>query len=118
MTTLFFTQLREPQSFLDKVICYYKVQSYLGEIMALSLLQKFKLAFRDFGVSLHKLFLQITGLLFAVFGLFLLLNGYQHLGDSEESGFKYYFIIAAFLLFGVLMLGFGIQSLYRLRSMK
>ena len=86
--------------------------------MALSLLQKFKLAFRDFGVSLHKLFLQITGFLFATFGGFLLLRGYQHLGNSEESGFKYYFIMAAFLIFGILMLGFGIQSFYRLRSMK
>ena len=86
--------------------------------MALSLLQKFKLAFRDFGVSLHKLFLQITGFLFATFGGFLLLRGYQHLGNSEESGFKYYFIMAAFLIFGILMLGFVIQSLYRLRSMK
>ena len=86
--------------------------------MALSLLQKFKLAFRDFGVSLNKLFLQITGFLFATFGGFLLLRGYQHLGNSEESGFKYYFIMAAFLIFGILMLGFGIQSLYRLRSMK
>lgn len=86
--------------------------------MALSLLQKFKLAFRDFGVSLHKLFLQITGFLFATFGGLLLLRGYQHLGNSEESGFKYYFIMAAFLIFGILMLGFGIQSLYRLRSMK
>ena len=91
---------------------------YLGEFMVLSLLEKFKLAFRDFGVRLHKLFLQIVGLLFAVFGSFLLLTGYQHLGNSEESGFKYYFIMSAFLLFGVLMLGFGIQSLYRLRSMK
>ena len=86
--------------------------------MALSLLQKFKLAFRDFGVSLHKLFLQITGFLFATFGGFLLLRGYQHFGSPEETGFKYYFIMAAFLIFGILMLGFGIQSLYRLRSMK
>ena len=86
--------------------------------MALSLLQKFKLAFRDFGVSLHKLFLQITGFLFVTFGGLPLLRGYQHLGNSEESGFKYYFIMAAFLIFGILMLGFGIQSLYRLRSMK
>ena len=42
---------------------------------------------------------------------------WQMLG-FEDSGFKYYFIMAAFLIFGVLMLGFGIQSLYRLRSMK
>ncbi len=86
--------------------------------MALSWLERVKLAFGDVGRSIHKLFLEITGFLFALFGGFLLLRGYQFVVAREDFEFKDYFMIASFVVFGLLMLGFGIHSFYRVRSMK
>lgn len=86
--------------------------------MMLSVLERLRLAFKDVSKSLHKLFLEITGFLFALFGAFLLLRGYQFVSERNEFEFKDYFIIASFFVFGLLMLGFGIHSFYRLRSMK
>ena len=89
--------------------------------MALSWLERVKFAFRDVGKSIHKLFLEVSGFLFTVFGGLLLLRGYQEYQSVLARGafeFKDYFTIVSFVVFGLLMLGFGVHSFYRVRSMK
>ena len=86
--------------------------------MAGSWLERVKSSFGEVGRSIHKLFLEVTGFLFAVFGGFLLLRGYQFVSEREVFEFKDYFMVGSFALFGLLMLGFAVHSFFRVRSMK
>ena len=52
----------------------------------------------------------MTGFLFAVFGGFLLLRGYQFITEQDVFGFRDYFMAGSFALFGLLMLGFAVHS--------
>ena len=56
--------------------------------------------------------------MFAVFGGFLLLRGYQFVSEREVFEFRDYFMVGSFALFGLLMLGFAVHSFIRVRSMK
>ena len=89
-----------------------------GNGMAASWLERAKSAFGEVGRSIHKLFLEVTGFLFALFGGFLLLRGYQFVSEREAFEFKDYFMVASFAAFGLLMVGFAVHSFLRVRSMK
>jgi hypothetical protein len=82
------------------------------------MLKSFQIAFRDLLRTLHKLFLEMTGFFFLVFGGMILSSAYKQFRSFIALGEISYFKLISTLIFGVLMLGYGLNSFFRVRKMK
>jgi hypothetical protein len=74
-------------------------------------------AFKDLLRTLHKLFLEMTGFFFLVIGGISLLSGYRQLRVLLDIGEASYFKLISTLIFGILMVGYGIHSFFQVRRM-
>jgi hypothetical protein len=74
-------------------------------------------AFKDLLRTLHKLFLEMTGFFFLVIGGVILLSGYRQLRVFLNIGEVSYFKMISTLIFGILMIGYGVHSFLRVRKM-
>ena len=74
-------------------------------------------AFKNLLRTLHKLFLEMTGFFFLVVGGIILLSGYRQVRVFLEIGDVSYFKMISTLIFGGLMLGYGVHSFLRVRKM-
>jgi hypothetical protein len=74
-------------------------------------------AFKDLLRTLHKLFLEMTGFFFLVIGGVILLSGYRQLRVFLDIGEVSYFKMISTLIFGILMIGYGVHSFLRVRKM-
>jgi hypothetical protein len=78
----------------------------------------FMRAFGGFFKVLHKLFLETTGMFFLILAGLILYSGYGQIRHWQNFGEVSWFKLSSTLLFGVLMLGYGIHSFYRVRIMR
>ena len=89
-----------------------------GTVMLDAMLKSLGRAFKDLFRTLHKLFLETTGFFFLVIGGMILFSGYKQLRNFLDWGEISYLKMISTFVFGVLMLGYGIHSFYRVRTMK
>ncbi|MEW5975803.1 MAG: hypothetical protein AB1898_08350 [Acidobacteriota bacterium] len=82
------------------------------------MIKQLQQAFRQLFRTLHALFLEVTGFLFLAIGAVILFSGYKQLRRFLDLGDVDYFKLISTLVFGVLMLGYGLHSFYRVKSMK
>jgi hypothetical protein len=87
-------------------------------VMLDAMLRSLRGAFKDLLRTLHKLFLETTGFFFLVLGGMILFSGYKQLRSFLDFGEISYLKMISTFIFGVLMLGYGIHSFYRVRTMK
>lgn len=81
----------------------------------------YKIFFRAFGSTfkiLHKLFLETTGFFFLVLAALILYSGYGQWRHWMDFGEVSWYKFGSTLLFGVLMLAFGVHSFYKVRTLK
>jgi hypothetical protein len=81
------------------------------------MIKAFQVAFKDLLRTLHKLFLEMTGFFFLVIGGIILLSGYRQLRVFLDIGEVSYFKLVSTLIFGILMVGYGIHSFFQVRKM-
>ena len=80
--------------------------------------KQFRRAFGDLFKVLHKVFLETTGLFFLILGSLILYSGYVQVRKYLDFGEISYFKVGSTLIFGVLMVFYGVHSFYRARTMK
>ena len=81
------------------------------------MLKALQVAFKDLLRTLHKLFLEMTGFFFLVIGGMILLSGYKQLRIFLDIGEVSYFKMISTLIFGTLMVAYGIHSFSQVRKM-
>jgi hypothetical protein len=81
------------------------------------MLKALQVAFKDLLRTLHKLFLEMTGFFFLVIGGMILLSGYKQLRIFLDIGEVSYFKMISTLIFGSLMVAYGIHSFFQVRKM-
>jgi hypothetical protein len=82
------------------------------------MLKQLQRAFGDLFKVLHKIFLEATGLFFLILGGLILYSSYAQVRKYLDFGDISYFKVGSTLVFGVLMVFYGVHSFYRARSMK
>jgi hypothetical protein len=75
-------------------------------------------AFHTFFKVLHKLFLETTGFFFLVLAVLILYSGYGQMRHWMNFGEVSWYKLGSTFLFGLLMLGYGIHSFYKVRTIK
>jgi len=81
------------------------------------MLKALQVAFKDLLRTLHKLFLEMTGFFFLAIGGSILYSGYKQLRRFLDVGEASYFAMTSTLVFGILMVGYGVHSFFRVRKM-
>jgi hypothetical protein len=82
-----------------------------------AMIKTLQVAFKDLLRTLHKLFLEMTGFFFLAVGGMILLSGYRQLRIFLDLGEVSYFKMISTLIFGILMVGYGIHSFFQVRKM-
>ncbi len=73
-------------------------------------------AFGGLFQTLRVLFLEVTGFFFLAVGGMILLSGYRQLRSYFDFGEISHFKLISTLIFGFLMVGYGVHSFYRVRT--
>lgn len=74
-------------------------------------------AFGGLFQTLRVLFLEVTGFFFLMIGGMILMSGYRQLRSYLNFGEVSHFKLISTLIFGSLMVGYGIHSFYRVRTL-
>ncbi len=79
-----------------------------------------QLLYRAFGGLIHTLrvlFLEVTGFFFLAIGGMILLSCYRQFRSYLDFGEISHFKLISTFIFGFLMVGYGIHSFYRVRTL-
>jgi hypothetical protein len=80
------------------------------------MIKALQIAFKDLLRTLRKLFLEMTGFFFLVVGGIILVSGYRQLRVFLNIGEVSYFKLISTLIFGILMVGYGIHSFIQVKK--
>ena len=80
------------------------------------MIKALQIAFKDLLRTLRKLFLEMTGFFFLVIGGIILVSGYRQLRVFLNIGEVSYFKLISTLIFGILMVGYGIHSFIQVKK--